>query len=120
MTDTIFTKIINREIPAEIVYEDELCLAFKDVNPQAPVHLLIIPKKPIPTINDIESSDRELVGHLFLAAGNIARDMGFDEDGYRVVMNCKEAAGQTVFHIHLHLLAGKPLGWPPYTETLKV
>lgn len=120
MTDTIFTKIINREIPADIVYEDELCLAFRDVNPQAPVHLLIIPKQPIPTINDINATDRELVGHLFLTAANIARDMGFDEDGYRVVMNCNEAAGQTVFHIHLHLLAGKPLGWPPYTDTLKV
>lgn len=120
MTDTIFTKIINREIPADIVYEDELCLAFKDVNPQAPVHLLIIPKQPIPTINDIDASDRELVGHLFLTAGNIAKDMGFDEEGYRVVMNCNAAAGQTVYHIHLHLLAGKPLGWPPYTDTLKV
>lgn len=120
MTDTIFTKIINREIPADIVYEDELCLAFKDVNPQAPVHLLIIPKQPIATINDIDVSHREVVGHLFLTAGKIAKDMGFDEDGYRVVMNCNEAAGQTVFHIHLHLLAGKPLGWPPYTETLKV
>ncbi|MFD2231664.1 histidine triad nucleotide-binding protein [Alkalimarinus sediminis] len=120
MTDTIFTKIINREIPADIVYEDELCLAFKDVNPQAPVHLLIIPKQPIATINDIEAPDRELVGHLFLTAGKIAKDMGFDEEGYRVVMNCNEAAGQTVFHIHLHLLAGKPLGWPPYTENLKV
>ncbi len=119
MADTIFTKIINREIPAGIVYEDELCLAFRDVNPQAPVHLLIIPKQPIATINDINASDRELVGHLFLTAGNIARDMGFDEDGYRVVMNCNEAAGQTVYHIHLHLLAGKPLGWPPYTDRLK-
>lgn len=116
---TIFTKIINREIPAEIVYEDELCLAFKDINPQAPVHLLIIPKKEIATINDVEAADRELVGHLFLAAGKIAKEMGFDEDGYRTVMNCNEQAGQTVFHIHLHLLAGKPLGWPPYTERLK-
>lgn len=116
---TIFTKIINREIPAEIVYEDEFCLAFKDINPQAPVHLLIIPKKEIATINDIEAADRELVGHLFLAAGKIAKEMGFDEDGYRTVMNCNEQAGQTVFHIHLHLLAGKPLGWPPYTERLK-
>ena len=118
--DCLFCKIIQGEIPADIVYEDDLCLAFRDINPQAPVHLLIIPKKPIATINDIASSDRELVGHLFLTAGNIARDMGFDEDGYRVVMNCNEAGGQTVYHIHLHLLAGKSLGWPPYTETLKV
>ncbi len=120
MTDTIFTKIISREIPSDIVYEDDLCLAFKDINPQAPVHLLIIPKKQIATINDIESSDRELIGHLFLTAGKIAKQMGFDDDGYRVVMNCNEAAGQTVYHIHLHLLAGKPLGWPPYSDKLKV
>lgn len=119
MSGTIFTKIINREIPADIVYEDDLCLAFRDINPQAPVHLLIIPKREIATINDIESSDRELVGHLFLAAAKIAKDMGFDDDGYRTVMNCNEQAGQTVFHIHLHLLAGKPLGWPPYTERAK-
>ncbi len=120
MADTIFTKIINREIPAEIVYEDDLCLAFNDINPQAPVHLLVIPKKQIPTINDIDSSDRERVGHLFYAAAKIAKSMGFDEDGYRVVMNCNQAAGQTVYHIHLHLLAGKPLGWPPYTDRAKV
>jgi histidine triad (HIT) family protein len=120
VTDTIFTKIISREIPSDIVYEDDLCLAFKDINPQAPVHLLIIPKKQIATINDIESSDRELIGHLFLTAGTIAKQMGFDDDGYRVVMNCNEAAGQTVYHIHLHLLAGKPLGWPPYSDKLKV
>lgn len=119
MSGTIFTKIINREIPADIVYEDDLCLAFRDINPQAPVHLLIIPKREIATINDIENSDRELVGHLFLAAAKIAKEMGFDDDGYRVVMNCNEQAGQTVFHIHLHLLAGKPLGWPPYTERAK-
>lgn len=120
MTDTIFTKIINREIPADIVYEDDLCLAFRDVNPQAPVHLLIIPKEPIATINDIKPEHREVVGHLFMTAGNIARDMGFDEDGYRAVMNCNAAGGQTVYHIHLHLLAGKQLGWPPYTDKMKV
>lgn len=119
MAETLFSKIINREIPADIVHEDELCLAFKDVNPQAPVHLLIIPKKQIATINDIEPEDREVVGHLFLVASKLAKDMGFDDDGYRVVMNCNEQAGQTVFHIHLHLLAGKPLGWPPYTDKQK-
>ena len=108
MSETIFTKIINREIPADIVYEDDISLAFKDINPQAPVHLLIIPKKAIATINDIEEDDREL-----------AKDMGFADDGYRVVMNCGENSGQTVFHIHLHLLAGKPLGWPPYTDKMK-
>lgn len=116
MPETLFTKIINREIPADIVYEDDQSLAFRDINPQAPVHLLIIPKKAIATINDLADEDRELVGHLFLVAKKLARDMGFDEDGYRVVMNCNEQAGQTVFHIHLHLLAGKPLGWPPYTD----
>lgn len=119
MSDTLFTKIINREIPSDIVYEDELSLAFKDINPQAPVHLLIIPKKPIATINDMEEGDRELFGHLFLVASRLAREMGFDEDGYRTVMNCNEQAGQTVFHVHLHLLAGKPMGWPPYTDKLK-
>lgn len=119
MSETLFTKIINREIPADIVYEDDHSLAFRDINPQAPVHLLIIPKKAIATINDLEEDDRELVGHLFIVAKKLAREMGFDDDGYRVVMNCNEQAGQTVFHIHLHLLAGKPLGWPPYTDRLK-
>ncbi|MBB5319678.1 histidine triad nucleotide-binding protein [Marinobacter oulmenensis] len=119
MSETIFTKIINREIPADIVHEDDLSLAFRDINPQAPVHLLIIPKKPIATINDITEGDRELVGHLHWVAAKLASDMGFAEDGYRVVMNCGENAGQTVFHIHLHLLAGKPLGWPPYTDRMK-
>lgn len=116
MSDTIFTKIISREIPADIVYEDDLCLAFKDINPQAPVHLLIIPKKPIATLNDIEAADRELVGHLFFTAGKIAKEMGIADDGYRAVMNCNKDGGQEVFHIHLHVLGGKPLGWPPYTE----
>ncbi len=120
MAGTLFTRIIQREIPADIVYEDDLCLAFRDINPQAPVHLLIIPKQEIPTINDIAVDDRTLVGHLFLVAGKLAREMGFADEGYRVVMNCNENAGQTVFHIHLHLLAGKPLGWPPYTDRAKV
>ena len=119
MSETIFTKIINREIPADIIYEDDLCLAFNDINPQAPVHFLVIPKTPIATINDLAEGDREIVGHLFLAAGNLARSMGFAEDGYRVVMNCNEHGGQTVFHIHLHVLAGKPMGWPPYTNKMK-
>lgn len=118
--ETLFTKIINREIPADIVYEDDISLAFKDISPQAPFHVLIIPKKPIPTINDIESNDRELIGHLYYVAGQLAKEHGFSDDGYRVVMNCNEHGGQTVFHIHLHMLAGKVLGWPPYTETAKV
>ena len=119
MAETIFDKIIRKEIPAQIVYEDDLCLAFKDINPQAPVHLLIIPKRAIATINDIGLEDRETAGHLLHVAGKIARDMGFAEDGYRVVMNCNGDGGQTVYHIHLHLLAGKPMGWPPYAERLK-
>lgn len=120
MSDTIFSKIINREIPADIVYEDEISLAFKDIQAQAPVHLLIIPKKPIATINDMTEDDREVFGHLFYVAKQLAAEQGFAEDGYRVVMNCNEYGGQSVYHVHLHLLAGKPLGWPPYTDRLKV
>ncbi len=119
MAETLFSKIINREIQADIVYEDDQCLAFKDINPQAPVHFLVIPKKQIATINDIEPEDRELVGHLFLVAAKVAREMGFDDEGYRTVMNCNEHGGQSVYHIHLHVLAGKPLGWPPYTDRPK-
>jgi len=118
--ETLFTKIINREIPADIVYEDELTLAFKDINPQAPFHVLIIPKKVIATINDIEKEDRELVGQLYLVAAKLAKQQGFSDSGYRVVMNCNEDGGQTVFHIHLHMLAGKEMGWPPYTNNKKV
>ena len=112
-TETLFSKIINREIPADIVYEDELCLAFRDINPQAPTHALVIPKQHIASINDLAAGDAETVGKLFLAAKQIAADEGFAEPGYRVVMNCNAAAGQTVFHIHLHLLGGRDLGWPP-------
>lgn len=117
--ETIFDKIIQREIPANIVYEDDLAMAFEDINPQAPTHLLIIPKRRIATSNDIQTDDREVVGHLFWVAGQIARQQGFAEDGYRTVMNCNEHGGQTVYHIHVHLLAGKALGWPPYQERLK-
>lgn len=116
---TIFSQIINREIPANIVYEDDVALAFEDINPQAPVHLLIIPKKPIATINDIADDDTAIVGHLYVVAAKLAKQKGFAEDGYRCVMNCNEHGGQTVYHIHLHLLAGKPMGWPPYTAKPK-
>lgn len=116
---TIFGKIIDREIPADIVYEDDQVLAFKDLNPQAPVHLLIIPKKPIATANDITPADREVIGHLHWAAAQIAERDGFAADGYRTVMNCNDNGGQTVYHIHLHLLAGKAFGWPPYQERKK-
>ncbi|MCV2883340.1 histidine triad nucleotide-binding protein [Aestuariibacter sp. AA17] len=120
MSDTIFSKIIAKEIPAEIIYEDDIALAFNDINPQAPTHFLVIPKKPIATINDIQENDREIVGHLYWVAAKIANELGFAEQGYRAVMNCNEFGGQTVYHIHLHVLAGKPLGWPPYQERLKI
>lgn len=113
---TIFDKIIAKEIPADIVYEDDLSLAFKDINPQAPVHVLIIPKKHIATINDITEADRELLGHLYVVAGRLAQQYGFAKDGYRVVMNCNEDGGQSVYHIHLHLLAGMTMGWPPFAD----
>jgi len=116
MSDTIFGKIIKREIPADIVYEDETTLAFRDVNPQAPHHLLIIPKKAIPTVNDLQPEDEATVGHLFTVAARIAKQLGIAEDGYRLVMNCNEHGGQSVFHIHLHLLGGKAMGWPPFSN----
>ena len=113
MSDDLFLKIISREIPADIVYETDDVLAFRDVNPQAPLHVLIIPKVHIRTINDMQSQDTELFGKLFLAAREIATKHGVAEDGYRVVMNCNSAAGQTVFHVHMHLLGGRSLDWPP-------
>lgn len=113
MSDCIFCKIVNKELPAEIAYEDDKVLAFKDLSPQAPTHLLIIPKKHISTMNDIQEEDAALVGHIKLTAAKLAKDLGFAEAGYRVVMNCNEDGGQTVYHIHLHLLAGRSLAWPP-------
>lgn len=113
LMETIFSKIINKEIPADIVLEDDDVLAFKDINPQAPVHILIIPKKPIPTINDIEEEDAALIGKIVLTAKKIAKMMNIDKSGYRLVMNCNEAAGQTVFHLHCHLLGGRSMHWPP-------
>ena len=118
--ETIFTKIINREIPADIIYEDDLALAFKDINPQAPFHALIIPKQAIATINDVTEENSHLVGHLCVVAAKLAKQLNFSDDGYRVVMNCNEHGGQTVYHIHLHMLAGKEMGWPPYQNTKKV
>jgi histidine triad (HIT) family protein len=113
MKETIFSKIIKREIPAEIQYEDDDILAFNDINPQAPTHILIIPKKQIPTVNDAEDADALLLGKIFLTAKKIAKEKGIDEKGYRLVVNCNEGAGQTVFHIHMHLLGGRALQWPP-------
>jgi histidine triad (HIT) family protein len=109
---TIFKRIIDREIPAEIVYEDDQCLAFKDIRPQAPVHILLIPKKEIPTLDDVVDQDAAWMGHLFVAVRKIAAQFDL-KDGYRVVINCKEAAGQEVPHLHLHLLGGRSLTWPP-------
>jgi len=113
MSDCLFCKIIAGEIPSDKVYEDDNVFAFKDINPVAPLHVLIIPKKHISTINDLETEDSEVMGSLFLAAKTIAKQQGYHKDGYRTVMNCGEAAGQTVFHVHLHLLAGRDLTWPP-------
>lgn len=113
MSENLFLKIIKREIPADIVYETEDVLAFRDINPQAPVHVLIIPKVHIRTVNDLMTDQAELIGKLFLAAKEIAQKEGLSEDGYRLVMNCNEAAGQMVFHIHLHLLGGRVFTWPP-------
>lgn len=107
---SIFTKIIDREIPASIVYENDSVIAFKDINPQAPIHILIVPKKEIPTVNDISSEDRALIGEIYLAAGEIAKDLNIAEDGYRLITNCNSYGGQEVFHLHVHLLGGEPLG----------
>ncbi len=111
--DCLFCKILAGEIPADIVYESDTAIAFRDIKPQAPTHLVIIPRRHIATINDIGDTDQAIVGSLFSAASAIARKEGIADDGYRVVMNCNAAAGQTVFHIHLHMLGGRALGWPP-------
>lgn len=107
---TIFTKIINREIPADIVYEDDYIIAFKDIAPIAPIHVLIVPKKEIPTLNDIKEEDTNLIGRVFIVAGKLAKEYGVEKNGFRIVSNCNEYAGQTVFHIHFHFLAGEKLG----------
>ena len=109
---TIFKRIIDREIPADIVYEDEFCLAFRDVSPKAPVHVLLIPKKEIPAISDLQDTDQLLAGHLLLVAGRLAQQLELN-NGYRLVINCGPDAGQAVNHLHIHLLGGRPLGWPP-------
>ena len=111
--DCLFCKILSGDIPADIIHESETTIAFRDINPKAPTHVLIIPRKHIATINDISEDEHEIVGSLYSSARTIASAEGIAEEGYRVVMNCNEAAGQTVFHIHLHLLGGRDLGWPP-------
>ena len=112
MSDTIFGKVIRREIPADIVYEDDLALAFKDINPQAPIHILVIPKKPIPRVSDAVAEDGDLLGHLLLTVKKVAEEAGLT-NGYRVVINNGNDGGQTVDHLHLHILGGRPMKWPP-------
>jgi histidine triad (HIT) family protein len=111
-TETIFSRIIRGEIPADIVHEDNLCLAFRDIQPQAPVHILVIPKEPIAKLADVEPKDHALMGHLLLTAKRVAEQQGLT-NGYRVVINCGEDGGQTVYHLHLHILGGRQMQWPP-------
>jgi histidine triad (HIT) family protein len=111
--ECLFCSIINGEIKADKVYEDELSIGIRDINPQAPVHVLIIPKKHISTLNEITEENKKLIGHLFFVAKEIAKKEGLAERGYRTVINCNREAGQTIFHIHLHLLGGRLMGWPP-------
>ncbi len=111
MEETIFSKIIAKKIPAKIAYEDDLYIVIHDIQPQAPVHFLVIPKKPFATLNDLTSDDAELVGGMFLVASQVMKSLGYAD--YRTVFNCGKGAHQTVFHIHLHVLAGRPFAWPP-------
>ena len=113
MVDCLFCKIIDGEIPGDIVYENDSVLAFNDINPIAPVHILVIPKEHIATLNDLEEKHTQTMGELFLAAKQIASEKGISESGYRTVFNCNKDAQQTVFHIHLHLIAGRQMTWPP-------
>lgn len=109
----IFCKVVEKSIPAKIVYEDDLVVAFEDISPQAPVHLLLIPRKHIPTILDVEDEDRHLIGYMHQIAGELAKEREIAERGFRLIMNCNAESGQTVFHIHLHVLGGRPMRWPP-------
>jgi histidine triad (HIT) family protein len=111
-SETIFSKIIKREIPAKIAYEDDRALAFHDVNPQAPVHILVIPKQPIPMLSQAQPEDESLLGHLLLVAAKVAQDAGLEQN-FRLVVNNGSGAGQTVFHLHLHILGGRSMAWPP-------
>jgi histidine triad (HIT) family protein len=113
MTDCLFCKMVNGQIKPAVVYEDEDVLAFRDVNPQAPTHVLIIPKRHIPTVNDLDEGNAHLLGRMILAAKLVAADAGIAERGYRTVLNCNPEAGQSVYHIHLHVLGGRPMRWPP-------
>ena len=110
---SLFSKIINREIPADVVYEDDEIIAFNDINPQAPVHILIVPKKEIRTLNDLNENEQKIIGKIFLTVKKLAKEFNIDKTWYRTVFNCNKDGGQTVFHIHLHLLGGRKLDWPP-------
>jgi len=110
---TIFAKIIAGEIPAEKLYEDEHVVAFRDINPQAPVHVLVVPRKPLISVADADAEDAELLGRLLLVAAKVAQDLGLESDGYRLVTNIGDYGGQSVFHLHVHLLGGRRMGWPP-------
>jgi len=108
--ETIFAKIIRREIPAEIIYQDDLVTAFRDIHPQAPIHILIVPNRAIATVNDVTPDDEPALGRLFTVAAKLAKEMGIADDGYRLMVNCNHHGGQHVYHLHLHLLGGRPLG----------
>jgi histidine triad (HIT) family protein len=116
MTDCLFCKIIDKQTEAKVVYEDERALAFRDINPQAPLHVLVIPKTHVATINDIRSEHEADLGHLFRVAAEVAKQEGLETRGYRTVMNCGAEAGQSVFHVHLHVVGGRSLGWPPFPK----
>jgi histidine triad (HIT) family protein len=113
MTTCLFCKIVNHDIPTDIIYQDDLVIAFNDIYPQAPHHKLIIPRKHIATLNDLTIDDNTLVGHMFSVAQQLAKTLGIAEDGYRTLINCNAGGGQTVFHLHLHLLGGRNMAWPP-------
>lgn len=113
MADCLFCRIERKEIPSRIVYEDRQVVAFEDINPQAPVHTLVIPRSHVATLNDVGAEDEALLGHMMLVAARLAKDKGIDKEGFRIVANCLEAAGQSVFHVHVHLLGGRRFAWPP-------
>jgi len=113
MSECLFCRIAAGEIPAKIVFNDEKVVAFEDIKPQAPIHIIIIPRKHIPTVLDLDEEDRELVGHIHLVANQIAAEKSLTQDGFRLVTNCKKSAGQEIFHLHIHMLGGRAFGWPP-------
>ena len=113
MDKTLFEKIIDREIPEEIVFEDDYVIAFNDIDPKAPIHILIVPKKVIRSINDIGENDKDLIGNMFLVARNLAKEKGIDKSGFRTIFNTNDDGGQTVYHLHLHLIGGRQMNWPP-------